>query len=126
MPRAHRLREGDTTIGRAPTCDLVITAPLMSRQHARLRVKGDRVFLKDWGSTYGTLMNGLPLTGEQEITAGAIFVVAQVSITLERDVDADELLSEHHKLFDETHTIIRRVDDLTRPIMPLTPVVGMT
>ena len=127
MPRAHRLREGETSIGRAPTCDLVINAPLMSRQHARLRVKGNRVFLKDSGSTYGTLMNGLPLTGEQELTPGATFVIAQVSITLERDVDENEVLSEHHKLFDETHTIIRRIEDPTRPVVAaVTPGVGLT
>src|SRR5262245_13437521 len=126
MPRAHRLREGETTIGRAPTCDLVITAPLMSRQHARVRVKGNRVYLKDNGSTYGTLLNGVALTAEQELTSGAAFVVAQVTITLERDVDENEVLSENHQLFDEANTIVRKIDDATRPVAPLTPMVGVT
>src|SRR5262245_20602394 len=126
MPRAHRLREGETTIGRAPTCDLVITAPLMSRQHARVRVKGNHVYLKDNGSTYGTLLNGVALTGEQELTSGAAFVVAQVTITLERDVDENEVLSENHQLFDEANTIVRKIDDATRPVAPLTPMVGVT
>src|SRR5262249_8268442 len=58
MPRAHQLREGETVIGRAPTCDLVITAALMSRQHARVRVVGELVFLRDAGSTYGTTFKG--------------------------------------------------------------------
>ena len=40
VPRAHRLRDGETVIGRAPTCDLVLSSPLMSRQHARVRVAG--------------------------------------------------------------------------------------
>ncbi len=124
MPRAHRLREGDTTVGRAPTCDLVITAPLMSRQHARVRVKDRHVYLKDLGSTYGTLLNGEALTTERELAPGSVFVVAQVSITLERDVDEDDVLSEHHQLIDETHTVVRRIEDLTRPVLPLTPVVA--
>ena len=122
-PRAHRLRDGDTTIGRAPTCDLVITAPLMSRQHARVRVKGGRVLIKDLGSTYGTLLNGLPLTTEQDMAPGSILMVAQVAITLERDVGEDEVLSEHHQLIDDTHTVIRRIDDPTRPVAR-TPIVA--
>jgi adenylate cyclase len=126
MPRAHRLRDGVTTIGRAPTCDLVITAPLMSRQHASVRVEGNKVFLKDAGSTYGTLVNGVPLTGEQELAAGNAFVVAQVTITLERDVAEDDLLSERHQLFDESQTILKRIEDPMRPIVPLTPTVGVT
>ena len=60
MPRAHRLREGVTVIGRAPTCDLAITAPLMSREHARVRVAGNKVFLRDAGSTYGTIFKMVP------------------------------------------------------------------
>ena len=70
MPRAHRLREGETVIGRAPTCELVITAPLMSRQHARVRVAGNKVFLTDAGSTYATLFTGAALTAEQLAALG--------------------------------------------------------
>ena len=73
MPRAHQLREGETVIGRAPTCDLVITAALMSRQHARVRVVGPRVFLRDAGSTYGTTFKGNRLTDEAEIVPGDTF-----------------------------------------------------
>ena len=63
MPRAHRLREGETIIGRAPTCELVITAPLMSRAHARVRVAGNKVFVRDAGSSYGgTWLEGLVST----------------------------------------------------------------
>jgi len=109
MPRAHRLREGVTVIGRAPTCELVITAPLMSREHARVRVAGAKVFLKDAGSTYGTLLNGAPLAAERELHAGDTFSVAQVLVTLESDVAESDVLSEGHQLFDETSTIVRSI-----------------
>src|SRR5262249_15313102 len=43
---------------------------------------------------------------------GDSFAVAQVTVTLERDVGEDEVLSEGHQLFDETGTIVKRVDTL--------------
>jgi adenylate cyclase len=111
MPRAHRLREGETVIGRAPTCDLAITSPLMSRAHARVRVTGNRVLLRDAGSTYGTIFKGAALTAEQELSSGDTFSVGQVTLTLERDVAEDEVLSsEGHQLFDESSTVMKRVD----------------
>jgi adenylate cyclase len=111
MPRAHRLREGETVIGRAPTCDLAITSPLMSRAHARVRVTGNRVLLRDAGSTYGTIFKGAALTAEQELSSGDTFSVGQVTLTLERDVAEDEVLSsEGHQLFDEASTVMKRVD----------------
>ena len=79
-PRVHQLKEGETVIGRAPTCDLVITAALMSRHHAAVRVDGKRVFLKDAGSTYGTTFKGAKLTSEQEIKPGESFSVVSLRI----------------------------------------------
>ena len=105
LPRAHRLREGVTVIGRAPTCELVIAAPLMSREHARVRVAGSRVFVKDAGSSYGTFVDGEALTAERELRHGATFSVAQIVITLESDVEESEVLSEAHQLFDDTSSV---------------------
>jgi adenylate cyclase len=110
LPRAHRLRDGETVIGRAPSCDLTITAPLMSREHAHVRVADHRVYLRDAGSTYGTLYRGVPLTAEQELSSGDTFSVAQVTLRLERAIAEDELLSEAHQPFDESGTILRPVD----------------
>jgi adenylate cyclase len=110
MPRAHRLREGETVIGRAPSCDLAITAPLMSRVHAHVRVAGNRVYLRDADSTYGTIYRGVLLTAEHELSSGDTFSVAQVTLRLEREIGEDELLSEAHQPFDESSTILRPVD----------------
>src|SRR5215470_11356473 len=94
LPRAHQLKEGETVIGRAPTCDLVITAALMSRQHARIHVDGKRVFLKDAGSTYGTTFKGAKITAEQELIPGDSFTLGPVTLTLDREVHESEVLSE--------------------------------
>ncbi len=115
MPRAHQLREGETVIGRAPVCDLIITAALISRQHARIRVEGKRVYLRDAGSTYGTTFKGQKVTTEQELSPGDIFLVGPVAITLTRDVAEGDVLSEKHQLFDESATIVKRMDHLEQP-----------
>jgi adenylate cyclase len=115
MPRVHLLREGDTVIGRAPTCDLVITAALMSRQHARVRVAGKKVFLRDAGSTYGTTFKGVKLTAEQEIVPGDSFTVGPVTVTLDLEVHENEVLSEKHQIFEESGTIVKRIDQMDLP-----------
>jgi adenylate cyclase len=115
MPRAHPLREGETVIGRAPACDLVISAALVSRQHARVRVEGKRVFLRDAGSTYGTTIKGQKVASEIELKPGDVFSVGPVAITLTRDVPENDVLSESHQIFDESATIVKRMDQLDKP-----------
>jgi adenylate cyclase len=115
MPRAHQLKDGETVIGRAPTCDLVITAPLMSRHHAVVRVDDKRVYLKDAGSTYGTMFKGAKLTAEQEIKPGDNFTLGPVTLTLDREVHESEVLSEKHQIFDESATIVKRMENLNLP-----------
>lgn len=115
MPRVHLLREGETIIGRAPTCDLVITAALMSRQHARVRVAGKKVFLRDAGSTYGTTFKGVKLTTEHEIVPGDSFTVGPVTVTLDLEMHENEVLSEKHQIFEESGTIVKRIDQMDLP-----------
>jgi adenylate cyclase len=115
MPRAHQLKEGATVIGRAPTCDLVITAPLMSRHHAVVRVDRKQVFLRDAGSTYGTTLKGSKVTAEQEIKPGDSFVLGPITLTLDREVHENEVLSEKHQIFDESATLVKRMENLNLP-----------
>jgi adenylate cyclase len=115
MPRAHQLKEGETVIGRAPTCDLVITAPLMSRHHAIVRVDQKRVFLRDAGSTYGTTLKGSKVTKEQEIKPGEGFTLGPITLTLDREVHESEVLSEKHQIFEESATIVKRMENLNLP-----------
>jgi class 3 adenylate cyclase len=111
MPHVHVLRVGETLIGRTPACDLIINAPSVSRRHARLRVVGGRVFVRDADSTHGTAVNGVPVIEEQEIASGDTLLVGQVEITLIQDLPESELLSESHQVLGETGNLVRRVDD---------------
>lgn len=55
---------GDTfVVGRDQTTDLRLASHHVSKRHAAVEVRGGRVFLRDLGSTNGTLLNGEPLRG---------------------------------------------------------------
>jgi len=110
LPGTCPLREGVTLIGRSPACDLVLASPTVSRRHARVRVAGERVFLSDAGSSYGTLVDDAPITGERELAPGASFVIGQVEFTLTRDDERGDVLSDAHEVYDESATILRSID----------------
>ena len=44
-------------LGRSRRCDIVLTDPNVSRQHAEVRKQGDGFMLLDLGSTNGTRVN---------------------------------------------------------------------
>jgi adenylate cyclase len=57
--QSYDLREGvPLIVGRAPTCDLPIFDPTISRRHAELVSEGDRLRMRDLGSSNGTFVNG--------------------------------------------------------------------
>ncbi len=58
------------TIGRAPSCDLVLHDDTVSRRHAELVREGGRWMLRDLRSTDGT-WNGVWRVTETEIDAGS-------------------------------------------------------
>lgn len=55
--RAISLPRGEVLIGRSPACLLSLSDMLVSRQHARLLVSTDAVFVEDVASTNGVLVN---------------------------------------------------------------------
>ncbi|MCO6413761.1 MAG: FHA domain-containing protein [Thiogranum sp.] len=71
------------TVGRHADCDIVIAERYVSRRHAEVLVRDNRLFVRDLQSTYGTLVNGRPVT-ECELQPGdeiridrVVFVVRQ-------------------------------------------------
>ena len=55
-----RLAAGSVkTVGRAPTADFIVDAPLVSRVHCRLTADpSDQLIVEDLGSTNGVIVNG--------------------------------------------------------------------
>jgi predicted component of type VI protein secretion system len=72
-------------IGRDPACHLRPGSPLISNRHCALVVRAGKVFLRDFESTNGTLLDGQPVTGEvvvsndQQLQVGPITL--RISIT---------------------------------------------
>ena len=67
------LPQGDTVIGRSATCQVTIEDPLVSREHARIRIVGERATIEDLGSRNGVLVGGGPVQGVQILQDGDRF-----------------------------------------------------
>jgi pSer/pThr/pTyr-binding forkhead associated (FHA) protein len=65
------IARGETLIGRAESCALVIDSPAVSRAHARISNTGDRVVVEDLGSANGTAVDGKVLQGPATLQSGA-------------------------------------------------------
>jgi hypothetical protein len=64
------LSPGRYVIGRAPTSDIVLADPRVSRQHARLSVEEESVSVEDLGSGNGVSVNGTRVRLAQTLKAG--------------------------------------------------------
>lgn len=54
----------DIIVGRSPECQITIDDPLVSRQHARIMIRGEEVRVVDLGSRNGVRVNGNLIRGE--------------------------------------------------------------
>jgi hypothetical protein len=65
-----KVDHGKFTIGRAETCNLVLSSLTVSRHHAELRREDDEWLLVDLGSTNGTRLNGWRIDGPVVVRPG--------------------------------------------------------
>ncbi len=56
--RRYQLTSKITSIGRDASCEIVLDDPGASRRHAELKVDGERILVRDLGSTNGTVVDG--------------------------------------------------------------------
>ena len=54
-------------IGRDPQCQLRPSSPAISKKHCGIFLRGGKVFIKDFGSTNGTVVNGTVVADEIEV-----------------------------------------------------------
>jgi serine phosphatase RsbU (regulator of sigma subunit) len=69
-PRTWALAPGSHRVGRASSNPILITDPSVSREHAEIRVNGEKVHIEDIGSHNGTWVNGTRLTGPIDLRPG--------------------------------------------------------
>ena len=78
-------------VGREQTCDVRFDDPRVSRTHAALQRRGNRVYVEDLGSSGGTFVNGAAMTAPGELRAGDVLAFASVTARLESgDAAADD------------------------------------
>jgi hypothetical protein len=66
----HVVGPGGVTLGRSRQCDIVLSDPNVSRQHAEVRARGGSWVLTDLGSTNGSRINGRAVEGSEVIRPG--------------------------------------------------------
>jgi putative peptide zinc metalloprotease protein len=74
-------------IGRAPASDLVLDDPSVSRAHAEIVVDEDGAILQDVGSSYGTFVDGRPLSGPLVLSDGMHIELGDCRLEVAERVD---------------------------------------
>lgn len=59
--------EDAIVFGRSLECDIAIVTPHISRQHARVFIEEEQLYVEDMGSSNGTIVNGKPTVGRQAL-----------------------------------------------------------
>lgn len=85
LPGGQRveIREGHYVLGRNLECDIVLNDSNVSRRHAEFTCAAGEVAIRDLGSTNGTRVNGVLVTGEQILQHGDVIGFGSVQITFE-------------------------------------------
>src|SRR5271166_5705918 len=77
--------DGELTIGRSPTCELVVEDGNVSRRHAQIVLDGGVATLVDLGSRNGTALNGVRLSGKGALKPGDRIQVGPMILAFDPD-----------------------------------------
>ena len=83
----------ELTVGRVQGNDIVLSKRNVSKQHARLTLKGEQAVVVDLNSTNGTWVNGRKITSPQSLKRGDKIYIADFIITLEPSNEDSERAS---------------------------------
>jgi hypothetical protein len=86
------LPQGDTLIGRSANCQVTLDDPLVSREHARIRIAGQQASVEDLGSRNGVQLSGQVITRATPLSSGdRIRIGTQELVFLELPATVDRL-----------------------------------
>lgn len=89
--RRIELTPGRFSIGRSSTCHLALDDATVSRRHAQLIVRADRVSIEDLGSVNGVYLNTVRLNGVEPVKAGDLIQIGSYELFLEGALAEDEV-----------------------------------
>ena len=75
-----RLMDGVNSIGRHDDCQIRIRSSQVSRRHCQLFEEGNRLILRDLGSSNGTFVNGKRVLGQQTLKPGDVLTIGSVTL----------------------------------------------
>ncbi len=70
-----KLPDGETVVGRDPDAQVRIASNEVSRRHCLLIAEGERLKVRDLGSSNGTFVNGTPIQEDYELQPGDLLVI---------------------------------------------------
>ncbi len=82
--KTFELKDGATTLGRTIGCDIIIDDISLSRKHAAITVTGDKLIIKDLGSSNGTSVDKKRINSEVEITPVSIIKLGMVDVKIKK------------------------------------------
>jgi predicted component of type VI protein secretion system len=75
-------------IGRDPQCHLRPASPTISKRHCALIQRDGKVFVRDFSSTNGTVVNDEPVQGERELHDGDVLKIGPLLFTAKIEAGA--------------------------------------
>jgi predicted component of type VI protein secretion system len=78
-----RLMDGVNSIGRHDDCQIRIRSSQVSRRHCELFEEGNKLILRDLGSSNGTFVNGKRVLGQQTIKPGDVLTIGGVTLRVD-------------------------------------------
>ena len=82
------LKLGDTTIGRSPSCDIVLDDKRVSKKHAAIKTVGVTSTIRDLGSTNGTFIEN-DRVEQHELRQGDTITIGEHTLIYRDDVNLD-------------------------------------
>jgi len=89
--RRYAVNAATITIGRSSEADIQVSDSGVSRKHIAIERRGDRVFVKDLGSTNGSFVNGARLDPEAELLDGSVVTAGHTRVTFHLVPDQSEV-----------------------------------
>ncbi len=76
------LEDGSHRVGRNANSEVFLPHGTVSREHAVIRIDGERIEVEDLGSRNGTFVNGRGITGSSPLSAGSRVRFGSVDLML--------------------------------------------
>lgn len=84
------LRDGTYVLGRSEDSDIFLNDVTVSRKHAEISVKGNKVTIRDLDSLNGTFVNNQLIEGEHSLKDGDIVQIGRFKLLFKMEVFEDE------------------------------------